>query len=320
MRPPREKTPPDKTARLKPPLGDLLRAFQDHLLIERRLAAATVESYGLDIRGFLLGAQAAGRADPPAWGAGDVLARMGRLQEEGREGKTLRRHLAALRSFARFLVREGAIAADFTADLAQPAAWKNLPKFLTNEEVDRLLGAPDGKKPEAVRDGAMLELLYACGMRVSELVGLKLAQLNLESGYCVITGKGDKTRLVPLGDHARARIEVYLEEARPSLLRGRVSAFLFVTRRGGGMTRQAFWSRVSGWARAAGIRKRVSPHMLRHSFATHLLQGGADLRAVQAMLGHADISTTEIYTHVDRWQLRDSVDRHHPRGGVNKAK
>ena len=273
MRRPREKAPPDRAARLKLPLGDLLRAFQDHLLIERRLAAATVESYGLDIRGFLLAAQAEGRLDPSAWGAGDVLARMGRLQGEGKVGKTLRRHLAALRSFARFLVREGAIAADFTADLAQPAAWKNLPKFLTNEEVDRLLAAPDGKKPEAVRDGAMLELLYACGMRVSELVGLKLAQVNMESGYCVITGKGDKTRLVPLGDQARARIAAYLEEARPSLLlRGKVSAFLFVTRRGGGMTRQAFWSRLNGWARAAGIRKRVSPHMLLRIKNTQLWQ------------------------------------------------
>ena len=206
------------------------------------------------------------------------------------------------------------IDADFTADISYSASWKRLPKTLSSDEVDRLLSAPDDQTPEGVRDGAMLEILYATGMRVSELVGLKISQIHLDAGFSIVQGKGDKTRLVPVGDLARDRVREYLETARSALLRGRPSDFVFVTRRGGGMTRQAFWVRLRRWALAAEIERPVSPHMLRHSFATHLLHHGADLRAIQSMLGHADISTTEIYTHIDKDSLRDTLDEHHPRG------
>ncbi len=301
-------------AALAPALAEILRAFQDYLLVERRLSEKTVESYGLDARRFLLGVQREGRAAPGSWVRADTVAHMGSLREEKKTGATLRRHYGSLRAFSKYLLREGRISADFTADLTQPAAWKKLPKALTLEEVDLVLAAPRPDTPEGVRDGAMLELLYATGIRVSELVAMKQVQLKLEAGFCLVQGKGDKTRIVPVGDAAIGRVTQYLEEARPVFARGRAVDFVFLTRRGRGMTRQAFWSRVNHWARIAGFTRRVSPHMFRHSFATHLLAGGADLRAVQTMLGHADISTTEIYTHIGRDRLRGVLDRHHPRG------
>ncbi len=314
-RPNQGKAPaPPSAAALRPPLGELLHAFQDFLRVERRLSAHSVESYGRDVRAFLGWAQGEGRAEPGGWDRSTVVAHLGALRRQGKADRTLRRHLAALRAFSRFLAREERVEADFTADLDQPSTWRRLPKTLTGEEVERLLAAPDALTPEGERDGAMLELLYATGMRVSELVSLRMGQARLEAGFCLVHGKGDKTRLVPLGDLARSRVERYLEEVRPSFLRGRQSDYIFLTRRGGPMTRQTFWVRLKRWARAAKIEREVSPHMLRHSFATHLLRRGADLRAVQAMLGHADISTTEVYTQVDREGLRDVVDRHHPRG------
>jgi integrase/recombinase XerD len=299
---------------LAPALAEILRTFQDYLLIERRLSEKTAESYGLDARRFLLGVQRKGRAAPGSWVRADTVAHMGVLREEKKMGATLRRHYGSLRAFSKYLLREGWISADFTADLTQPSAWKKLPKTLTFEEVDLLLAAPRPDTPEGLRDGAMLEFLYATGIRVSELVGMKQIQLKLEAGFCLVQGKGDKTRLVPVGDAAIDRMAQYLEAARPVFARGRDVDFVFLTRRGGGMTRQAFWSRVNHWTRIAGLTRKVSPHMFRHSFATHLLAGGADLRAVQTMLGHADISTTEIYTHVGRDRLQEVLDRHHPRG------
>jgi integrase/recombinase XerD len=185
-----------------------------------------------------------------------------------------------------------------------PRPWLRLPKTLTADEVERLLRSAGGRKPEDARDAAMLELLYATGMRVSELVGLELARLHLDVGYVLVSGKGSKQRIVPMGEPARRRLEAYLDEARPVLLKGRSSASVFVTRRGGALTRQGFWKLLRGRARQARIARRMSPHMLRHSFATHLLDHGADLRSVQAMLGHADITTTQIYTHVERARLK----------------
>ncbi|MBI4251128.1 MAG: site-specific tyrosine recombinase XerD [Candidatus Tectomicrobia bacterium] len=286
----------------------------DFLVVERRLAPLTVESYGMDLRSFLAWAQENGAGEPSAWARTTVTARLGALRRQGKSDRTLRRHLSALRAFIRFLVREGAVEADFTADIVQSAAWRRLPKTLTDEEVDRLLAAPDENTLESRRDGAMLELLYATGMRVSELVQLRLGQVRLDAGFCLVHGKGEKTRLVPLGDVARKRVADYLAEVRPAFRRGRLSDYLFLTRRGGPMTRQAFWFRIKIWSHIAEIKCEVSPHMLRHSFATHLLRRGADLRALQALLGHADISTTEVYTQVDRDALRKMVDRFHPRG------
>lgn len=300
--------------KLEPKFEDLRCNYQDYLMIERRMSPRSIESYVRDARDFLLWAQRGKRMNPKDWGRSDVVANLARLRGEGKADTTIRRQLAAIRVFSRFLLREGIVNTDFTADISQPAAWKRLPKILSADQVERLLAAPDDKTAESVRDGAMLEMLYATGMRVSELVGLKITQVQMDAGFSLITGKGDKTRLVPVGDVALNRLREYLETARRSLLRGKTSDFVFVTRRGGGMTRQAFWVRLKRWALLAGIDAKVSPHMLRHSFATHMVRRGADLRAVQAMLGHADISTTEIYTHVDRDALREAVDEHHPRG------
>ncbi|MBI3697912.1 MAG: site-specific tyrosine recombinase XerD [Acidobacteria bacterium] len=226
--------------------------------------------------------------------------------------RTIARQLVTIRNFYLFLVKERIVATDPTADITAPRQWKRLPKFLTAEEVKSLLEAPDGGHPLGVRDRAMLELLYATGLRVSELVGVRSADLNAEMGVLRTLGKGNKHRLVPVGRAALAALGGYAA-ARRQLLRGRSSEYLFVTARGGPLTRQSFWHRLRFYGRKAGFRRPLTPHVLRHSFATHLLEGGADLRSVQMMLGHADIATTQIYTHVVRDRLRQVFDQHHPR-------
>jgi len=211
------------------------------------------------------------------------------------------------------LLREGTIQGDPTAHLATPKQWSKLPKYLNLEQINRLVTSPEGSKPTGVRDRAMLELLYAAGLRVSELCQLELSDLNLELGVLRVTGKGGRQRLVPVGKSALAAVREYLETARPGLLRGRGSRYLFVTSRGGKLTRQAFWKLLAVHGRKVGIFRGLTPHVIRHTFATHLLEGGADLRSVQTMLGHADISTTQIYTHVLRSRLKKTVEEHHPR-------
>ena len=295
-------------------LVDILMTFRDFLLIERRRAVNTVDSYGRDVESFFFWLQENGDSSPANWSKSTVIDYLKDKREEGKSDTTLRRHLASVRALARLLARDGYVKEDFTADIAQPSKWKRLPKTLSQEDMSRILLAPDDKTPQAVRDRAMFELLYATGMRVSEIVRLKLNQIELESGFCIVYGKGDKSRLVPIGDAARDMLADYLGAARQSLLRVENSDYVFITSRGGPMTRQAFWARVKRWAREAGVAKNVSPHVFRHSFATHLLSHGADLRAVQAMLGHSDISTTEVYTHVDRQKLRELLDKSHPRG------
>ena len=295
-------------------LVDILGTFRDFLLIERRRAVNTVESYGRDVESFFYWLQENEDASPANWSKSSVIDYLKDKRERGKSDTTLRRHLASIRALARLLVRDGYVKEDFTADIVQPSKWKRLPKTLSQEDMSKILLAPDGKTPQAVRDKAMLELLYATGMRVSEIIRLKLSQIELESGFCIVHGKGDKSRLVPIGDAAKDMLADYLGAARQSLLRARKSDYVFLTGRGGPMTRQAFWARVKRWAKEAGVGKNVSPHVFRHSFATHLLNHGADLRAVQAMLGHSDISTTEVYTHVDRRKLRGLLDKSHPRG------
>ncbi len=299
---------------LDPRLADILRTFRDFLLIERRRAVNTVESYSHDIESFFFWVQENEEASPANWSKATIISYLKGKRENGKSDTTLRRHLASIRALARLLVRDGHVQEDFTADIVQPAKWKRLPKTLSQEEMSKILLAPDDKTPQAVRDRAMFELLYATGMRVSEIIQLKLNQIELESGFCIVHGKGDKSRLVPIGDGAKDMLADYLDAARLSLLRARKSDYVFLTSRGEPMTRQAFWARVKRWAKEAGVGKSVSPHMFRHSFATHLLNHGADLRAVQAMLGHSDISTTEVYTHVDRQKLRRLLDKSHPRG------
>jgi integrase/recombinase XerD len=227
--------------------------------------------------------------------------------------RSVARHIATLRNFYGFLAREGTIGLDPTEFLTTPRQWSTLPKYLSREEVDRLIAAPPDSKATGVRDRAMLEMLYATGLRVSELCGLELTGVERQMGVLRVLGKGGKQRMVPFGESAGEALDRYLRQARSQLLKGRASPHVFVTARGSAMSRQAFWMLLKGYGRQVGIARRLTPHVVRHSFATHLVEGGADLRSVQIMLGHADISTTQVYTHVAQRRLREAVDQHHPR-------
>jgi integrase/recombinase XerD len=236
------------------------------------------------------------------------------LHQAGLGARSVARHLTTLRNFFGFLLRESQMDCDPTEHLRTARQWQNIPKFLNLEEINRLIEAPDESHPTGLRDRAMLQLLYATGLRVSELCRVGIGDLNTSMGFVKTTGKGNKQRLIPVGAAAIESVSKYLEHGgRAALLKGRASKYLFVTARGGAMTRQGFWKLLNGYGKKAGIFRGLTPHVLRHSFATHLLEGGADLRSVQVMLGHADISTTQIYTHVMRSRLRDTVERHHPR-------
>jgi integrase/recombinase XerD len=289
-------------------------AYLTHLTVERRLAANSVESYARDLG--LLAEFAAGRRRPIAsLTRTDLEGFVRDLMSEGRSPRSVARAIACYRGFYRFLVVDGRARASPAGDLRPPRAWKTLPRSLAVEEVDRLLAQPDVTTPRGLRDRALIELLYATGMRVSELIGLRPADVNLEASYLTCTGKGDKQRIVPVGDEATAWVRRYLRDARGALLGKRKSPRLFVNARGGGsgLTRVGFWKILKGYARQAGLKTSISPHMLRHSFATHLLERGADLRAIQMMLGHADLSTTQIYTHVLEQRMRTVYDQFHPR-------
>jgi integrase/recombinase XerD len=289
-------------------------AYLAHLEVERRLASNSVESYARDL--VLLAEFAAGRgAAPHALARPDLEELVRQLMSEGRSPRSVARAIACYRGFYRFLVVDGRLAVSPADDLRPPRAWKTLPRYLAVEEVDRLLAQPDVGTPRGLRDRALIELLYATGMRVSELIGLRPADVNFGASYLTCTGKGDKQRIVPIGDEASAWVRKYLRDARPGLLGKRKSPRLFVNARGGGsgLTRVGFWKILKIYARQAGLATSLSPHMLRHSFATHLLERGADLRAIQMMLGHANLSTTQIYTHVLEQRLRTIYDQFHPR-------
>jgi integrase/recombinase XerD len=289
-------------------------AYLAHLTVERRLAANSVESYARDLQ--ILAHFAAGKGIAvDALTRPDLEALVRDLMGEGRSPRSVARAVACFRGFYRFLVVDGRLRVNPADDLRPPRAWKALPRYLSVEEVDRLLTQPDVSTPRGLRDRALIELLYATGMRVSELVGLRPPDVNLEACYLTCTGKGDKQRIVPIGDEAARWVHDYVREARPKLLAKRSSPRLFVNARGGGsgLTRVGFWKILKGYARQAGLSRALSPHTLRHSFATHLLERGADLRAIQMMLGHADLSTTQIYTHVLEQRMRSIYDRFHPR-------
>jgi len=292
-----------------------LQQFLDHLKVERELAPATVAAYGTDLGAFCGFLAAKGVVELDAVRSLDTLDYLVKLTDGGLSARSQARALVAMRQWFRFLKAERICAHDPTADIDIPRFGRKLPSFLTVEEVDRLLAAPDKRVPRGLRDAAMLETLYASGLRVSELVRLRLRDLNFDAGYLLACGKGRKERLVPLGEVAIAGVRTYLETARAHFLRGRAttSDTLFLSNRGRGMTRQGFWKLLGQYAVAAGIHKNISPHKLRHSFATHLVERGADLRAVQAMLGHADIGTTEMYLHLGRAHLRTVYDKFHPR-------
>ena len=298
----------------EPTTPESVEAYLAHLTVERRLAANSVASYTRDLALLTRYAAAAGRT-LVALTRNDLEAFVRDLMAEGRSPRSVARVVACLRGFYRFLAIDGRITANPAEDLRPPRAWKVLPKYLSVDDVDRLIAQPDIATPRGLRDRALIELLYATGMRVSELVTLRPADINLEASYLTCTGKGDKQRIVPIGDEAARWVRRYLRDARPVLLGKRTSARLFVNARGGGpgLTRMGFWKILKAYARTAGLTRSLSPHMLRHSFATHLLERGADLRAIQLMLGHADLSTTQIYTHVLEQRLRSVYDRFHPR-------
>ena len=291
------------------PLSGAARAFLDFCRVEKGLAANSISSYRTDLT-KLTSALPVRDADATSEHLSGYVES---LYNAGMSARSIARHIATLRNFYAFLAREGTIAKDPAELLTPPRCWSTLPKYLNREEIDRLLGAPDQAKPTGLRDRAMLELLYATGLRVSELWSLELAGVERQLGVVRVLGKGNKHRIVPFGESAGAALDRYLREGRGKLLGERSSANVFVTARGGGMTRQAFWVLLRGYGRKAGITTRLTPHVIRHSFATHLVEGGADLRSVQVMLGHADIATTQVYTHVARRRLREVVDRHHPR-------
>jgi integrase/recombinase XerD len=292
---------------------ELVDRFLDAIWAERGLSENTLESYRRDLlklATLLTGRRrtllTAGREDLLSLLSGEVAA--------GRSPRSLSRYLSGYRQFYRWLVRERIISEDPTALIESPKLGRGLPKALPESEVEALLEAPDTSKPLGLRDRSMLELMYATGLRVSELVGLQIGSLNLNQGVVRVIGKGRKERLVPLGGECHDWLTRYLNEGRSVLLKGGRSSFVFVTSRQSGMTRQAFWYMVRRHAAQAGIKKSISPHMLRHSFATHLLNHGADLRVVQLLLGHSDLSTTQIYTHIAREGLKRLHEAHHPRG------
>jgi integrase/recombinase XerD len=291
-------------------LAGAMEAFLSSARVEKGLSAHTIAAYSFDLKDFLGFCQRR-RAGWPVT-AEDLRAYLDGMREARLSARTAARRLSTLRQFFRFLLLEGRLSDDPAALLTAPKTWRSLPKYLTGEQVEALLAAPDDTA-RGRRDRAMLETLYATGLRVSELVSLRLADVNLELGFVRVTGKGGKQRLVPLGSKAQEALRDYLGQARGALLQGRASPHLFVTGRGSAMTRQAFWMLLRRHGLQAGIRQKLSPHVLRHSFATHLLEGGAGLRSVQTMLGHADISTTEIYTHVMRTRLKSTVEQYHPR-------
>jgi len=295
-------------------MDETARQFLHYLSVEKGLAPLTLEAYGRDLGRVigLLNGQNIG-----AWASVDrthVRACLADLHRHGLSPRTIARTVTILRGLYRFLLSEGMASADPTAGLESPRGSLRLPHALSPAEVDTLLACSRGTTPRAMRDEAMIELLYATGMRVSELVGLRTSDVNLEVGYVSPVGKGSKTRIVPVGEVGQDKLARYLGPPRQALLSGRTSPHVFISNRGNAMTRQRFWQILRAYARAAGITRPFSPHTLRHSFATHLLARGADLRSVQAMLGHAQITTTQIYTHVTRERLKALHQKLHPRG------
>jgi integrase/recombinase XerD len=290
---------------------DVLRLFLDYLSVEKGLSANTVLSYGRDLRKFFLFLQ----REKSDWARADenvLTLFIHRQSQAGLQARSSARLISALRSFYKFLLLDGLVSKDPTTDLISPKTWLSLPKFLTVDEVARLVLQPDERDLHGLRDRAMLEVLYAAGLRVSELIQLRPGDINLDDGYVICRGKGGKERVVPLGKTAAALTRRYLQEARPQLQKKPAEA-LFLSQRGDPFTRQGVWKMLRHYARQAGLESKISPHVLRHSFATHLLERGADLRSVQLMLGHSQITTTQIYTHVSRERLRRIYEKFHPR-------
>jgi integrase/recombinase XerD len=291
----------------------LVDRFLDAIWTERGLSANTIGAYRADLMTLWRGLSERNIAIEAAEKA-DLLDFIATRVKSGAKPRSTARQLSSYRRFFRYIMREGLRDTDPTADIDMPRIGRSLPRSLTEDEVDALLRAPRTDEPLGNRDRAMLELLYATGLRVSELISLRQSQVNFNQGVLRIVGKGDRERLIPLGDEAQRWLKNFIEGPRMEILLERQTDYLFPTRRGDRMTRQAFWHIIKRYAQKAGIEKKLSPHSLRHAFATHLLNRGADLRVVQLLLGHSDLSTTQIYTHVARERLKDLHGKHHPRG------
>ena len=291
----------------------LLDSFLSYLAVEKGLSENTLESYGRDVKKFieyLDKNKVTAISDVEYRHIADFLALS---KDKGFTATTIVRSIVSIKQFFKYLIIEKLITQDPASGIKTPRMKKSIPGVISLDDVESLLSAPDESTPEGIRDRAMFELLYATGIRVSELIDLKLNDVNFDHGYIVVYGKGSKERLVPVGEAARERMRIYLADGRPAILKSRDAKALFVTRRGKGMTRQGFWKLIKNYALKAGIKKKISPHTLRHSFATHLLERGADLRTIQIMLGHSDISTTQIYTHVESERLKEIHKKYHPR-------
>lgn len=294
-------------------MQDTLQDYLNYLSVERGLSKNTLESYARDLRQYLTYLKEKKNMDIAEATQATVIGYLLQLQARGKATATLSRSLAAIKSYYHFLFREDRIERDPTINLDAPKQEKRLPRVLSVEDVERLLEQPDLKTPAGIRDRAMLEMLYATGLRVSELVSLRVGDLNLEMGYIKCFGKGSKERIVPLGSVATKHIKLYLEHARKFLASSMHEDTLFLNHHGRKLTRQGFWKIIKKYAESINLEEDITPHTLRHSFATHLLENGADLRSVQEMLGHADISTTQIYTHLTKGKIKEVYDKTHPR-------
>jgi integrase/recombinase XerD len=288
-------------------------SYMSYIAVEKGLSRNTLDSYSGDLVRYTNFLEELGITEIGKTSKTEVMAYLLSLWKQGLSAKTVARSVSVLRGFYRWLADEGVLRGNPLEDMESPRTTRSLPEVLSLDEVESLLNQPNPSNPIGMRDRAMLELLYATGLRVSELVHLVLNNVNLEAGYLIVLGKGDKQRVVPMGQEALHWLGRYLEESRKRLLADRQNPLVFVSQWGRGMSRQGFWKIMKKYALMAGIRKNISPHTLRHSFASHLLEGGADLRSVQSLLGHVDISTTQIYTHVTRERLRKVHARYHPR-------
>lgn len=295
-------------------MEQLLDQYLQYLIVEKGLSKNTIEAYGSGLSRFINYLKSNGFDDIKKVSKFDLRGFLLTLKRKGLSNRSIVRNLVSIRTFFRFLIEEGLMELNPAEEVESPKMPRKLPEILTLKEVEKLLEQPNTKTPLGVRDKTMLEILYATGMRVSELTHLPLNHVNLEGGYVLLHGKGSKERIVPIGEEAMKWVSYYLKTARVLLSKGNESPYLFINRSGRRMSRQQFWKNIKAYGREAGIRKRITPHLLRHSFASHLLERGADLRSVQMMLGHVDISTTQIYTHVTGERLKRVHQKFHPRG------
>jgi integrase/recombinase XerD len=294
-------------------MDQLLDSFLTYLTVEKGLSKNTLESYGRDVRKFLLFLEEGQIKTIQEIKYENILDFLSHFKKQGFSDTTTVRTIVSIKQFFKYLLLEKIIKEDPTSQIRTPKMKKSIPGVISLEDVERVLASPNESTPEGIRDLAMLEVLYATGIRVSELIWLKLNDVNFEMGFVIVYGKGSKERIVPIGGQAQEKLRTYMELSRPLLLKSRDSKELFVTRRAKAMTRQGFWKLIKNYALKAGITKQISPHTMRHSFATHLLERGADLRTIQIMLGHSDISTTQIYTHVENERLKEIHKKYHPR-------